>query len=126
MDEHYEAGMRMRREVLGDAHVDRSLASATDFDREMQEIVTKNCWGGIWTRPGLSREERSLINLAMISALNRPHEFKVHVRGALNNGVSVEKIKEVILQVGFYAGGPAALDAFRLASEVIAEEKRSE
>jgi len=125
MDERYEAGMKVRREVLGDAYVDASLAAVTDFNREIQQIVTRNCWGEIWTRPGLSRKERSLINLAMISALNRPHEFKAHVRGALRNGVSVDQIKEVILQVGFYAGGPAALDSFRLAAEVIAEEQPS-
>ncbi len=125
MDERFDAGMKVRREVLGDAHVDASLDAATDFTRDIQEIVTRNCWGDIWTRTGLSREERSLINLAMISALNRPHEFKVHVRGALRNGVSVDKIKEVLLQVGFYAGGPAALDAFRLAAEVVAQEEKS-
>ncbi|WP_198940545.1 carboxymuconolactone decarboxylase family protein [Micromonospora sp. CB01531] len=116
----YEAGMAMRRRVLGDAHVDASLAAATDFSMDLQEYVTKYCWGDIWNRPGLSLEERSLINLAMITALNRGHEFKAHVRGALNNGVSQEKIKEVLMQTAFYCGGPAALESFRLAAEVFA------
>jgi 4-carboxymuconolactone decarboxylase (EC 4.1.1.44) len=119
-EELYESGLATRRAVLGDAHVERSLAAATDFSRDVQEYVTQYCWGDIWTRPGLSLQERSLINLAMIATLNRPHEFKVHVRGAVTNGVSRDKIKEVLLQVGFYAGGPAALDAFRLAGEVFA------
>ncbi|MFI2650765.1 carboxymuconolactone decarboxylase family protein [Micromonospora fulviviridis] len=110
----------MRRRVLGDAHVDTSLAAATDFSIDLQEYVTKYCWGDIWNRPGLSLEERSLINLAMITALNRGHEFKAHVRGALNNGVSREKIKEVLMQTAFYCGGPAALESFRLAAEVFA------
>ncbi|GAA2221174.1 carboxymuconolactone decarboxylase family protein [Micromonospora olivasterospora] len=116
----YEAGLAMRRRVLGDAHVDASLAAATDFSIDLQEYVTKYCWGDIWNRPGLSLEERSLINLAMITALNRGHEFKAHVRGALNNGVSREKIKEVLMQTAFYCGGPAALESFRLAAEVFA------
>ncbi|PSK67705.1 hypothetical protein B0E53_00352 [Micromonospora sp. MH33] len=116
----YEAGLAMRRRVLGDAHVDTSLAAATDFSIDLQEYVTKYCWGDIWNRPGLSLEERSLINLAMITALNRGHEFKAHVRGALNNGVSREKIKEVLMQTAFYCGGPAALESFRLAAEVFA------
>jgi 4-carboxymuconolactone decarboxylase len=116
----YDAGIAVRRQVLGDAHVDASLAAATDFSRDIQDYVTQNCWGDIWNRPGLTRQERSLINLAMMSALNRGHEFKVHVRGALNNGVTQDQIKEVLMQVGFYAGGPAALEAFRLAAEVVA------
>ncbi|MEO3780571.1 carboxymuconolactone decarboxylase family protein [Micromonospora sp. B11E3] len=119
-DDLYEAGLAMRRRVLGDAHVDASLAAATDFSIDLQEYVTKYCWGDIWNRPGLSLEERSLINLAMITALNRGHEFKAHVRGALNNGVSREKIKEVLMQTAFYCGGPAALESFRLAAEVFA------
>jgi 4-carboxymuconolactone decarboxylase len=116
----YDKGIAMRRRVLGDAHVDASLAAATDFSRDIQEYVTQYCWGDLWNRPGLSLEERSLINLAMITALNRSHEFKAHVRGALNNGASPEKIKEVLMQSAFYCGGPAALEAFRLAAEVFA------
>jgi 4-carboxymuconolactone decarboxylase len=116
----YDAGLAMRRRVLGDAHVDASLAAATDFSRDIQEYVTQYCWGDLWNRPGLSLQERSLINLSMITALNRPVEFKAHVRGAVNNGVSREKIKEVLMQSAFYCGGPAALEAFRSAAEVFA------
>jgi len=117
----YDQGIAMRRKVLGDSHVDASLAAATDFSRDLQEYVTKYCWGDIWNRPGLTLQERSLVNLAMITALNRGHEFKAHVRGAINNGVTVEQIKEVLMQTAFYCGGPAALEAFRLAAEVIAQ-----
>jgi len=117
----YDQGIAMRRKVLGDAHVDASLAAATDFSRDLQEYVTQYCWGDIWNRPGLTLQERSLVNLAMITALNRGHEFKAHVRGAINNGVTVEQIKEVLMQTAFYCGGPAALEAFRLAAEVIAQ-----
>jgi 4-carboxymuconolactone decarboxylase len=114
----YDAGIKMRRRVLGDAHVDASLAAATDFSVDIQDYVTQNCWGDIWNRPGLGLRDRSLVNLAMITALNRGHEFKVHVRGALNNGVTRDEIKEVLMQTAFYCGGPAALEAFRLAAEV--------
>ena len=116
----YEAGLVTRRRVLGDAHVDASLAAATDFSRDIQEYVTEYCWGDLWNRPGLSLRERSLINLSMITALNRPVEFKTHVRGAINNGVSRDQIKEVLMQSAFYCGGPAALEAFRSAAEVFA------
>jgi 4-carboxymuconolactone decarboxylase len=117
----YDTGIATRRQVLGDAYVDSSLAAVTDFSRDIQEYVTQYCWGDLWNRPGMSRQERSLINLAMITALNRPHEFKAHVRGALNNGVSRDKIKEVLMQAAFYCGGPAALESFRLAAEVFAD-----
>ncbi|MFE2597459.1 carboxymuconolactone decarboxylase family protein [Streptomyces sp. NPDC057617] len=117
----YDQGIAMRRKVLGDAHVDASLAAATDFSRDLQEYVTQYCWGDIWNRPGLTLQERSLVNLGMITALNRGHELKAHVRGAINNGVTVEQIKEVLMQTAFYCGGPAALEAFRLAAEVIAQ-----
>lgn len=117
----YDEGLMTRRKVLGDSHVDASLASATAFSRDLQEYVTQYCWGDIWNRPGLTLQERSLVNLAMITALNRGHEFKVHVRGAINNGVTTEQIKEVLMQTAFYCGGPAALEAFRLAAEVINE-----
>jgi len=117
-EELFEAGLKVRREVLGDAYVDASLAAVTDFSRDLQEYVTQYCWGDIWNRPGLSLRERSLLNLAMLTALNRGHEFKAHVRGALNNGVTKEEIKEVLMQTAFYCGGPAALESFRLAAEV--------
>jgi 4-carboxymuconolactone decarboxylase len=114
----YEEGMAVRREVLGADYVDRAMASADQFTRVLYEFVTEWCWGAIWTRPGLSRKTRSLINLAMLTALNRPHEIKLHVRGALNNGVTREEMTEVFLQAGVYAGVPAAVDAFRAAKEV--------
>jgi 4-carboxymuconolactone decarboxylase len=117
----YDIGLATRRKVLGDAHVDASLAAVTDFSRDIQDYVTQYCWGDVWNRPGLSLQERSLINLAMITALNRPHEFKVHVRGALNNGVTRDQIREVLMQAAFYCGGPAALESFRLAAEVFAQ-----
>lgn len=117
----FDAGLATRREVLGDAYVDASLSTATDFSRDMQEFVTRYCWGELWNRPGLARRDRSLVNLGMISALNRPHEFKTHVRGALNNGVTKNEIKEVLLQVAVYCGAPAALESFRLASDVFAQ-----
>jgi 4-carboxymuconolactone decarboxylase len=117
----FEQGLATRRAVLGDAYVEKSLASADDFSMPMQELVTQYCWGDVWNRPGLERAQRSLINLAMISALNRPHELKVHVRGAINNGVTKEQIQEVFLQVAIYCGAPAALESFRLAREVFAD-----
>ncbi len=117
----FEKGLATRREVLGDAYVQRSLDGADAFSMPMQEMVTQYCWGDVWNRPGLERTERSLINLAMISALNRPHELKVHVRGAIRNGVTEEQIREVFLQVAVYCGAPAALESFRLAREVFTE-----
>ncbi|NKX54364.1 4-carboxymuconolactone decarboxylase [Arthrobacter mobilis] len=117
----FEQGLATRKAVLGDDYVERSLAGADDFSMPMQEMVTQYCWGDVWSRPGLERAQRSLVNLGMISALNRPHELKVHVRGALNNGVSKEQIQEVFLQVAIYCGAPAALESFRLAREVFAE-----
>lgn len=117
----FDNGLATRREVLGDDYVQRSLDSADDFSMPMQELVTKYCWGDIWNRPGLERQQRSMINLAMISALNRPHELQVHVRGALRNGLTKEQIQEIFLQVAIYCGVPAALDSFRLAREVFAD-----
>jgi 4-carboxymuconolactone decarboxylase len=125
-DSRLERGDRVRREVLGDAHVDRSMAQATDFTRVLQEYVTANCWGDVWSRPGLDRRTRSLVNLAMLTALNRPHEFSLHVRGALRNGCTVTEIQEVLLQTAPYCGVPAALDSFRLAQQVIDEVLRED
>jgi len=119
--ETFDAGMAMRKRVLGDAHVERSLANATDFTRPMQELVTEYCWGEVWTRPGLDPKTRSFLNLSMLVALNRPHELALHVRGALNNGVTVAELQEVFLQTAVYVGVPAALDAFRVAQGVIDE-----
>jgi 4-carboxymuconolactone decarboxylase len=119
--ETYEAGLELRRSVLGAEHVQRSLENTSEFARPIQELVTEYCWGEVWTRPGLGKRERSLINLAMLTALNRGHELAVHVRGALTNGVTVEEIQEALLQTAIYVGVPAALESFRIAEQVIAE-----
>lgn len=114
----FEKGLKTRREVLGSEYVDKSIASADAFNRPMQELVTEYCWGEIWNRPGLDRRTRSLLNLGMLTVMNRPHELKLHVRGALTNGVTKEEITEVFLQAAIYAGVPAAIDSFRVAREV--------
>ena len=119
--ERFDKGLAVRREVLGSEYVDRALAAADDFTRPLQELVTEYCWGEIWTQPELPRQTRSLINLAMISALNRPHELKIHVKGALANGVTREEICEVFLQVAIYCGVPAGIDSVRIAREAFAE-----
>jgi 4-carboxymuconolactone decarboxylase len=118
----FDKGLQIRREVLGSEYVDRSIASADEFTRPLQELITQYCWGEIWGRPELDRRTRSIVNLGMIAALNRPHELKLHVRGALRNGVTRVEIREILLQVAIYCGAPAALDAFRVAREVFAEE----
>lgn len=120
-DESYQRGLAMRRAVLGDAHVDRSLAAVSDFARPIQEYVTATAWGRIWSRPGLDLRTRSLINLAMLTALNRNQELGVHVRGAVTNGCTTEEIQEVLLQAGVYCGAPAALESFRVAERVLDE-----
>lgn len=117
----FEIGLKTRREVLGDEYVDASLASADDFNRRMQEHVTQYCWGDVWNRPGLDRRTRSFLNLAMLTALNRPHEIKLHVRGAINNGLTKDEIAEVFLQSAIYCGVPAAIDSFKIAKEVFKE-----
>ncbi|MFI4986187.1 MAG: carboxymuconolactone decarboxylase family protein [Alphaproteobacteria bacterium] len=117
----FKKGLRVRRAVLGRAYVNKSLASATPFTMPFQELTTEYCWGKIWSRPGLPRKTRSFLNLAMLCALNRPHELRLHVRGALNNGVTPGEIQEVMLQVAIYCGIPASLDGFRVAREVIEE-----
>ena len=122
-NELYEKGLAVRRAVLGKEYVDKAIADADDFTQPLQELVTEYCWGSIWTRPGLSRKTRSLINLAMLTALNRPHEVKLHLRGALNNGCKKEEIMEVLLQTAIYCGVPAAVDSFRIAKEVFQELK---
>ena len=119
--ERFEGGMKIRREVLGGAYVDRGMAAADEFMMAMQDLTTRYCWGDIWSRPGLDRKTRSMLNLAMIAALNRPHELKVHVKGALTNGVTKDEIKEVLLQVAIYAGIPAGMDSFRIAKEAFDE-----
>jgi 4-carboxymuconolactone decarboxylase len=117
----YARGLQQRREVLGVEHVERSLRDATEFTGPAQELVTEFCWGDVWTRPGLDRRTRSLINLAMLTALNRKREFRVHVRGAVNNGCTSEEIQETLLQTIVYCGAPAGLEAFREAQAVLDE-----
>jgi len=117
----YDDGMKVRKAVLGSTYVDNSMASADDFMMSFQDVTTEYCWGYVWTRPGLSKKTRSMLNLAMLTALNRPHEIKLHVKGALNNGVTREEIAEIFLQAGVYCGVPAAVDAFRTAKEVFDE-----
>jgi 4-carboxymuconolactone decarboxylase len=120
-NEKFEKGLALRKQVLGADYVDKSMASADSFSMPMQELSTEYCWGHVWTRPGLALRDRSLINIAMISALNRPHELKLHVKAALNNGLSREEIREVILQVAVYCGVPAGIDSTRIAREAFAE-----
>ena len=117
----FDRGLEIRKAVLGEDYVNKALAGADDFSMPLQQLVTEYCWGTVWARDGLPRKTRSLINLGMIAALNRPHELKLHVRGALNNGCSKEEILEVILQIAIYCGVPAAIDAMRIAREVLAE-----
>jgi 4-carboxymuconolactone decarboxylase len=116
--EAFDKGLATRRAVLGAEYVDNSLKNADDFNMPMQELVTEYCWNEIWNRPGLDRKTRSFLNLAMLTALNRPHELKLHVRGAINNGLTKEEIREAFLQAAIYCGVPAAIDAFRTAKEV--------
>lgn len=117
----YQQGLKIRKAVLGEDYVNRALAAANSFNAPLQELVTEYCWGKVWGRPGLELKQRSLLNLAMISILNRPHELKAHIRGALTNGVSTQEICEVFLQVAIYAGVPAAVDSFRIANEYFKE-----
>lgn len=119
--ETYQRGLEVRSEVLGEEYVKRALANADDFTKPLQDLVTEYCWGAVWGREELPRKTRSMLNLAMISALNRPNELRTHVKGALTNGVTREEIREVFLQVAIYAGVPAAVDSFRIASEAFAE-----
>jgi 4-carboxymuconolactone decarboxylase len=117
----FDLGLKLRKQVLGADYVERSMAGADEFSMPMQELSTEYCWGYVWTRPGLKLRERSLINIAMISALNRPHELKLHVKAALNNGVTRDEIREVLLQVAVYCGIPAGIDSVRIAREAFAE-----
>ena len=117
----FNKGLEVRKAVLGKAYVEKSIAGADDFAMAMQEYATEACWGMVWTRPGLPRKTRSLLNIAMITVLNRPHELKLHIKSAFTNGVTRDEIKEVLLQVACYAGVPAGIDGFRLAREAFAE-----
>jgi 4-carboxymuconolactone decarboxylase len=120
-DERYDKGLTVRRAVLGDAHVDRSLANRTDFNTEFQALITRYAWGEIWTRPGLPRHTRSLLTIGLMVALNRTDEFKLHIRAAFSNGVTKDEIREVLMQCAIYAGVPAANSAFHQAEEVFAQ-----
>ena len=117
----FEKGLAIRKCVLGAEYVEKSIAAADDFNRPMQELTTEYCWGWCWGREGLDKKTRSIINLAMISALNRPHELKMHVKGAIANGLTKDEIREVLLQVAIYCGIPAGVDSFRIAKEALAE-----
>ena len=117
----FEKGLKTRREVLGSEYVDNSIQNAGEFNMPMQELVTQYAWNEIWNRPGLDRRSRSMINLAMLTALNRPHELKLHLKGAINNGLTKDEIREILMQTAIYCGVPAAIDSFRCAKEVFAE-----
>jgi len=119
----FDTGLEIRRAVLGAEYVDNAINAADDFNRPLQELVTEYAWGAVWGRPGLPRKTRSMINLAMITALNRPHELELHIHGALTNGVTEEEMREVFLQTAIYCGVPAAIDSFRIARKVLAEHK---
>lgn len=121
----YERGLQIRREVLGDEYVQQATARMDDINAPLQELVTQFCWGAVWSRPGLDRKARSMINLSMLAALNRPHELRLHINGALTNGVTEGEIVEILLQATIYCGVPAGIDAFRAVREVFAARKAS-
>ena len=121
----YDKGLEIRTAVLGKDYVEKAMKSADEFNMPHQELVTEFCWGAVWGREGLSRKTRSMLNLAMIGILNRPHELRAHIRGAITNGVSKDEIREVFMQLTIYAGVPAGVDAFRIAREVFAEMEKS-
>lgn len=125
-NETFKKGLEIRKSVLGDEYVNNSIDNATEFNMPLQELVTKYCWGDVWGRPGLDKKTRSMLNLAMLTALNRPHELKLHLKGALTNGVTKEEISEVLLQTAIYCGVPAAVDSFRTANQVFAEVEKSD
>jgi 4-carboxymuconolactone decarboxylase len=124
-DELFNRGLEIRKSVLGKEYVEKSIAAADDFNMPLQRLVTEYCWGAVWGREELPKKTRSMLNLAMLSVLNRPHELKIHVQGALRNGLTKTEIREVLLQVAIYAGVPAAVDSFRVAREAIAEYERA-
>ncbi|SDI32395.1 carboxymuconolactone decarboxylase family protein [Alloyangia pacifica] len=119
--EKFKKGLETRRAVLGDEYVNASVNKATDYNFPMQQLVTEYCWDEIWNRPGLTKQQRSILNLGMISALGRTHELRLHVRGAINNGLTKDELREIFLQVAIYCGVPAGIDSFRTAQEVFAE-----
>jgi 4-carboxymuconolactone decarboxylase len=117
----FDKGLEIRKSVLGKEFVEKAIANATDFNRPMQELTTEYCWGWCWGRDGLPKKTRSMLNIAMLSILNRNHELKMHVKGAIRNGVTREEIREIILQAAIYGGIPCGVDSFRLAAEALAE-----
>ena len=117
----HDKGLEIRRAVLGEAYVNNALKNVDDFNRPFQEMLTEYCWGAVWGREELPRKTRSMLNIAMIAILNRQHEFRAHLKGALTNGVSRDEIREILMQVAIYGGMPAAVDSFRIAREVFAE-----
>ena len=121
-NEGYKAGLAVRRKVLGEKYVDDAIAKADDFMKPLQQYLTEHAWGAAWTRPGLDLRTRSMLNLAMLTALNRPHELRIHLRGAIRNGVTREEMQEIFVQCGVYCGAPAALESFKIAKEVLAEK----
>jgi 4-carboxymuconolactone decarboxylase len=125
-DDLFETGLTIRKSVLGKEFVEKSIASADDFNMPMQRLTTEYCWGAVWGRDGLPKKTRSMLNIAMLCALNRPHELKMHLGGALRNGVSKDEIREILLQVAIYCGIPAGVDAFRVARETFAELEKAE
>jgi 4-carboxymuconolactone decarboxylase len=124
MDERYDAGMKVRREVLGDEHVDRATANATDFSRPFQDFITRGAWGDVWTREGLTRKERSIVTLSVLTALRAENEIPMHIRAALRNGLTPEEIREVLIHTSVYAGVPAANSAIALTQKVLDEDGR--
>jgi 4-carboxymuconolactone decarboxylase len=120
--EMFDKGLAMRKRVLGAEYVEKSLAAADEYTRPLQELVTEYCWGAVWNRPGLEPKTRSMLNIGMLTALNRPHELKIHINGALTNGCTREEIIEVLLQTAIYCGVPAALESTRIAREVFREQ----
>ncbi len=126
--ERFDRGLEIREDVLGEEYVEQSLEEADEFTQPLQQLVTEFCWGSVWSRSGLSRKQRSLINIAMLTALNRPHELTLHLRGALNNGCTKEEIREVLLQTAIYCGVPAAIDSFQVARDFFEqrEDERTE
>ena len=121
----FNDGLKTRKEVLGEDYVNKSLSNADDFTMDIQKLATEYCWDEIWNRPGLDRRSRSLLNLGMIAAMNKPQELKAHIKGAIKNGITIDELKEVFLQVAIYCGLPVALENFRLAQEVLKENNKS-
>jgi len=120
-NEQFEAGLKCRTEVLGKEYVEKSLNGADDFNRDFQRMITEHCWGGTWGRDVLAKRDRSILNLGMLAAANRPHEFKLHLRGAITNGITLKELREILLQITIYCGAPAGVDGFRMARAVLAE-----